>query len=194
MFATRDVSCGEIVCEEDPLAFDEMGGESRALLYTAVWRLTAQATRTPELFSWLSSGELQPLPHAALQWDGRDESALRHVSTAYGRSRNDVYKTYATVASVNLKCLDGSAAIYRTMSYLNHACEPNCHVIPATSGGLPARLRAVRGIAEGEEATISFIAPSSDDAQCANAALARLLVKEMYGFECRRPVHPHSSQ
>lgn len=174
----------------------EMASET---LYTPVWRLTAKAAEAPEVAAWL--GQMTPMAHVALNWDARDDAALAHMS-ASGMGRNALYRMYAVIASVNLTCLDRSLAVYRTLSYLNHACAPNCRVIPASSGEGAARLLAIRDIAEGEEATISFIeqiAEGDDDAsglRTADAAIAGILdasmqrlLYRMYGFKCRCPAH-----
>ena len=194
LFATRPISKG-VFFEEEPFAFatDHRANDDDPLLYTPVWRLVDMLARTPKLArarDWLASGELQQLPHAALSWDHLDYAAGLYVMAMRGLSSSYVYKLYAVVASVNLRCHDGSMALYYTLSYLNHACEPNCHVI-AEGGSTAARLRAVRDIAEGEEVTISFVAPSPADAQCADVALSQWAVMELYGFQCRCPAHPN---
>ena len=187
--ASRNIARDETVLEEQPIAFTSYASriDGDYYLYTPVWRLVDKVAAIPELLAWLTEGsELQPMEHSALKWEERDNKVMRSLAKKHTMDKKALYNLYAVIASVNMACMDGSIAIYRTSSYLNHACDPNCQVIPAQSGIGTIRLKASRDIKADEEITIGFSALSEGTF---GAEIVQMIVEELHGFKCRCPVH-----
>ena len=183
LFATERFSSGDVIIAETPLAVSTSGGGGGDPLYTPVWVLLDALARNGHL---ASLDPLQPMAASALSWEEKDDVASMHVAAAHGLHRCYVDRMYAVVASINIQCPHGCMAVYPMLSYLNHACRPNCHIHYA---GTTVELCAVKDVAMGEELTISFVSPSVDAPQCSNAEIAKLIVNQMFGFDCRCAAH-----
>ena len=183
LFGTERFAKGAVIVTETPLAVGAVDPTGDHPLYTPVWVLLDALARAGHL---PSLEQLQPMPLSALSWEAKDDVAVRHVAAAHGLRPDYVSRMYAVVASINLRCPDGRMGVYPMLSYLNHACEPNCHI---HYEGTTVKLCAVKDVATGDELTISFVSPSVDAAQCGDAGMARLLVQALFGFDCRCAAH-----
>lgn len=121
-------------------------------------------------------------------WQPEDNVALGTLSADSGLARNDVYRLYAVLASVNLQFAENCVGFYPTACHMNHACLPSARCVYHRKGGR-LEVVAVRDVAQGEEVTISFVTPSKYGKTMYEAELVRQLLWSMYRFRCACDAH-----
>jgi len=134
-FATRDISAGERLIAEAPLAR---------------W-----STRRDES----SEGKLQTFEHMVACLTPAQHDAILTLSqdAMHGTARSMLGTWLTNALPINYDCATEQqleeAAVFTTISRLNHACAPNCH--HEWNGRLDMEtVHALRSISRGEELTI----------------------------------------
>jgi hypothetical protein len=183
LFATEAYEVGDVVLTEQPLAVST-AVQPDSPLYTLAWTLTSAMVPCAE-----SIASCAPLAHQALQWEDKDDVALKYLAEKYHKTRNDIYKLYATVASVNVRIRDmhETIAVYQAVSYLNHSCDANC-ICEYERERL--QLRTLRNIKQHEELTIDFIEITtskdiSSDYDTELHTLKRQYLQQLYAIDCK---------
>lgn len=179
LFATRAVAKTQPIMSEGPLVIGSPG-----LQYTACWQMTDRLLGMEE---HLPDNCL--LNHSGLQWDTKDNKILNEMATRHGKNRNECYRLYAKVASVNVRVRgEGNLhAVYELAGFLNHSCDPNCIV---ENKGTEMTLVALKDISEGDELFINFIEIVADveldtEKQKQVQEFRKQQIKQLYRFNCK---------
>jgi hypothetical protein len=181
LFTSAPFTSGQVILLEGP-RWTACVSQVDGTYYTVPWLLTR--TIALEGAAWLTASGLVPIQFGALRWEPRDDVALNALVLESLLTRNDLFRLYGIVCSINLQYANGCLGIYPLASHLNHACVPNAR---CTYDGTHLRLVAVQDVSPDTEITIAFVESALAVANI--AAVTRHLVKKQFGFECRCPAH-----
>lgn len=109
-------------------------------------------------------------------WEQADEHIVKRLSQEYKLNPQDVKRIYDIVGTNNLTSMTHLVptvfhgqrfsvekayrwGFFRTMSRVNHSCDPNCVLVVPRLFGAPLQLKSCRPLQKGEECTISYLGP-----------------------------------
>ncbi len=192
LVAARDLTAGEMVLDEEPLAegaasqHDWCRGEALwALLYDVLSDLKGPKGR-PFLqdATYLNGRRLAGRP---LPWTASDEAAARHMTDVlfpcFPRATLNTF--YLCLFTYNIAYRHPETgerwhAFYPQLSFANHSCAPTCR-FEKEDHARRKRLVTLRAMKEGEELTFNYAYCAFGDLPVAER---RAYLRQHYSFQC----------